>query len=266
MAGKLQTSTGISFSKMRILGSYALVYLTRGSGRYQIRGHESQPCKAGDLLVVFPDLAHAYGPGPGEIWDEIYIVFEGAVFDVWRQCEFLSATRPILRLPDVRRTTESLQQILSAKGGGRPSRTLRAVCLIQMFLADAIARQRYSRRDSWQTSWPPWAESAVVLMEADPCASLEAVASAVGLSYESFRKKFQSVTGLSPAAFQSRVSMDVARRLMYEKRLTNKEIAVRLGFCDEFHFSRRFSQITGQTTREFRRSLPGSNAIRPLEK
>lgn len=264
MAGKLRVSTGISFSKMRILGNYAFVYLTRGSGRYQIRGHESRPCKAGDLLIVFPDLAHAYGPGPGEVWDEIYIVFEGAVFDLWRECGFLSPARPILRLPDVRRTAGALRRIISAKGSGRPAGTLRAVCLIQMFLAEAIARQRYSRQDFWQASWPPWAESAVALMEADPCVSLESLASSVGLSYESFRKKFQSITGHSPAAFQSRLGIDLARRLMYEKRLTNKEIAAHLGFCDEFHFSRRFSQITGQTTREFRRSLPVSGASSSL--
>jgi len=47
LAGFLQTSRGISFSSMRILGSYALVYLTAGEGHYQLKGqarNESAGC------------------------------------------------------------------------------------------------------------------------------------------------------------------------------------------------------------------------------
>jgi len=258
MSGSLRGNAGVSFSKMRVLGSYALVFLTRGSGRYQIRGYEARTCQAGELLVVFPDLAHGYGPGPGEVWDEIYLVFQGAVFDLWRHCGILSPERAILRLPSVRRTVGELRKISAAKGGHGLSRNLDAVCRLQMFLADALSRQHDNGSGAWQAAWPAWMEDAVSKMEADPSASLERVARAVGLSYESFRKKFRAIAGRSPAAFQSGIAMDHARRWMYEERLSNKEIAERLGFCDEFHFSRRFGQITGQTPRDFRRSLPGS--------
>ena len=43
---------------------------------------------------------------------------------------------------------------------------------------------------------------------------------------------------------------------MQEQNLTNKEIAYRLGFCDEFHFSHRFKQIMGKSPQRFRRSIP----------
>ena len=33
---------------------------------------------------------------------------------------------------------------------------------------------------------------------------------------------------------------------------TNREIADRLGFCDEYHFSRRFKQVVGLSPKEFR--------------
>jgi AraC-like DNA-binding protein len=48
--------------------------------------------------------------------------------------------------------------------------------------------------------------------------------------------------------------MEQARALITERNLSNKQLAEMLGFYDEFHFSRRFHQITGQSTREFRRS------------
>lgn len=87
-----------------------------------------------------------------------------------------------------------------------------------------------------------------------------AAARAAGLSYESFRKKFRALFGESPQAWSNRRTIERARKLIYEERLGNKEIADRLGFCDEFHFSKRFRQVTGQTPSEARRALAGKSA------
>lgn len=43
---------------------------------------------------------------------------------------------------------------------------------------------------------------------------------------------------------------------MQQTDLSDKQIAAELGFCDEFHFSRRFKQITGRSPRAFRSGLP----------
>ena len=98
--------------------------------------------------------------------------------------------------------------------------------------------------------------AAVEQMGKDRPELLEDIARGAGLSYESFRKKFRAVTGVSPARYRNRMVIDHARKMIYEERLSNKELADRLGFCDEFHFSRRFRETTGRTPGEFRRSLP----------
>jgi AraC-like DNA-binding protein len=38
--------------------------------------------------------------------------------------------------------------------------------------------------------------------------------------------------------------------------VTNKEIAERLDFCDEFHFSRTFKSVVGLTPAQFRSKMP----------
>ena len=83
LAGSARHSAGVPFASMRILGSYALVYVVGGSGRYADARGVEQKVAAGDLITVFPEIAHAYGPGPREHWDETYIVFDGPVFDLW---------------------------------------------------------------------------------------------------------------------------------------------------------------------------------------
>jgi AraC-like DNA-binding protein len=84
---------------------------------------------------------------------------------------------------------------------------------------------------------------------------LPAIARALGLSVETFRKNFARHTGHPPARYRTIRLINQARVLMTERGLRNKEIAETLGFYDEFHFSRRFHQITGMSTREFRRTL-----------
>lgn len=255
MTGCLSASAGVSFSQMRVLGSYALVYLTGGGGRYQLRGQAPRPCRTGDLLVIFPEIAHGYGPDPGGHWSEIYVVFEGAVFDLWRQLGILSPERPIIqRLLPVGRHAEALRKISAKRGDDDPAGQLGQICRLQSFLAMSLARNH--ERNGGRGIWPAWVAEAVEQMGANHPASLETIARRAGLSYESFRKKFRSITGIAPARYRSRLAIDLARKMIYEERLSNKELADRLGFCDEFHFSRRFREYTGQTPTEFRRYLP----------
>lgn len=256
MSGSLRNSAGLSFTTMRVLGSYALVYLLDGAGHYQLRGQPALPCRAGDLLVVFPDIAHAYGPPRGGKWSEIYIVFEGAVFDLWRRHGLLNPNQPILRMTPVARQAERLRGIAAMGRGSDPARKLRQVCELQSYLAAALAKPAGS--GGGFGSWPAWVVTCIQQMEADLSVPLDLIARAAGMSYESFRKKFRAITGESPAAYRSRLAIDLARKLIYEQRLSNREVAEKLHFCDEFHFSRRFRQATGQSPKAFRRSLPAT--------
>lgn len=256
MTGFLRTSVGVSFSSMRVLGSFALVYLLAGGGRYQMRGHPVRRCQAGDLLVIFPDIAHAYGPDPGGRWSEIYVVFDGPVFDLWRQLGVLSPDRAILRLMPVKQHVKRLREIVKAGRENDPARQLEQVCILQRFLSIALARNSRRQVGGGHVPWPSWVSNAVEAMESERPNTITSIARSAGLSYESFRKKFRAVTGISPARYRNRLAMDRARKLIYEERLSNKQLADRLGFCDEFHFSRRFREWTGQSPSEFRRSLP----------
>ena len=95
LAGSLRDSPGIGRDPMRILGSHALVLLVEGKGLYRDARGKRVPLQSGHLLHIFPDLPHAYGPGPGERWNEVYVVFEGPVFATLRENRLLSAEQPI---------------------------------------------------------------------------------------------------------------------------------------------------------------------------
>jgi AraC-like DNA-binding protein len=256
MSGTLLGSAGVSFKSMRVLGSYALVYLTAGGGTYQLQGSAPRVCRAGDILVVFPEIAHGYGPPPGGSWDEIYIVFEGPVFDVWRRGGLLDPGHPILRPHPFSDHVEKLREIVELTASATdPAVQLEAVCALQAFMASVLLSDKHKSNYKAFSAKPAWLEAVVKKMAENPTEPLQEVAVSCGLSYETFRKQFRELTGEAPAHFRTRQRFLLAQKLIYEDRLSTKEVADRLGFCDEFHFSKRFREVTGQTPGAFRRSL-----------
>jgi len=83
------------------------------------------------------------------------------------------------------------------------------------------------------------------------------VARKLGFTYDTFRKRFRAEVGYSPGQFYMDARIDRAAALLHEGGESVKTISARLGFCDEFHFSRCFKRRMGQSPTEFRRRVRG---------
>lgn len=77
----------------------------------------------------------------------------------------------------------------------------------------------------------------------------------MGQSYDAFRKKYTRVTGHAPSHYMLNRQMEQAARLLIETNLSCDAIADQLGFCDQFHFSKRFKQHLGITPSKYRKRL-----------
>jgi len=71
---------------------------------------------------------------------------------------------------------------------------------------------------------------------------LEAHITASGLNRSSFFALFKKETGVTPAAYFTKLKMKSALLTLQTSTLSVKEIAESLGFCDEFHFSKTFKK------------------------
>jgi AraC-like DNA-binding protein len=254
-AGFLKDSAGVGPAP-RVLGHYALVYLLEGGGRYwDVRGRSSA-VQAGDLLLITPELGHGYGPLAGERWSEFYVVFDGPAFDLWRQTGLLNGDAPVRRLEPIDAWLPRLEAAVAEQPRTLAERTVQLshfLALLTEMLLPSTAAPRLADGPVWLAAACERLETALD-QRIDP----QGVARALGVPYETFRKQFQRYVGVSPARYRTVRRIDAACALLQDSRNTIQSVALRLGFADEYHFSRRFKQVNGLSPRAFRRQLPAS--------
>jgi AraC-like DNA-binding protein len=253
-AGSCHDTRGTGLQRMRVHGVYALVYLLDGGGRYRDTLGTDRRLAPGDLILVFPELGHQYGPEGGERWRELYVCFHGTAFDQWRRSGLLQTRHPVWHLEPLAYWRDRMLALAEAD---RPAIVLAA--RIHQFLADAWAATAASRGGQ---DWLDTARRLLETLSADHRPALAAVARRCGLHYETFRKRFRAATGLSPGAWRRRALWQRASELLARGDLTLAELAERLGFYDAFHFSREFKRATGVSPRDWRRAPPGQPVLR----
>lgn len=239
-------------AKDRLFGQRALVLLTGGGGNYSDALGNEATVRPGSVIHVFPTLRHSYGPATGNDWEEIFVCYEGAVFDSLENHGVLDRASPIWRFNASayweRRLHDLLAQWTTADHSFTP---LQAVSQWLEFLAEASAA---AGRTPAGEAWLPRVHH---LLDKETRLPLsmppERLAALCGLSYESLRKKFRQSMGCGLVEYHRRRIVDRAAVMLDRTRLTHAEIADLLGFCDEFHFAKMFKRYSGQTPGQARK-------------
>ena len=91
--------------------------------------------------------------------------------------------------------------------------------------------------------------------------SLHDLASVAGLSDCHFARAFKQSTGMPPHRYLMKRRVERAAVLIQGTNWPLSQIALEVGFCDQSHFSRLVTQVTGQTPRELRRQ-----SFEPIDK
>jgi AraC-like DNA-binding protein len=93
-----------------------------------------------------------------------------------------------------------------------------------------------------------------------PNLRIEELARAYGTTLHAFSMAFARNTGMSPKAYLKRRLIQEAMQLLLNSDLKIKEVASRLHFSDEFHFSRFFRTANGLAPLQYRRAFTRMNA------
>ncbi|HEX4123813.1 MAG TPA: AraC family transcriptional regulator [Tepidisphaeraceae bacterium] len=239
---------------MRILDAYCIVYVLEGRCLYEHPGGDRRTFAAGDFFFVFPGIPHTYGAAPDNRWSQFYILFEGAAFDLWRSRGLLDPDRFAYHLQPVDYWLGRFESMFDALHRGDPH-SMQPVCALQALLAEAIESHGHSPAERENVVWLRQAFEKIAEGDAAARLDMASLAEAMGMSYAAFRKKFTALARMSPGRYHASLVMRRACQWMHEELVSSKEIARRLGFCNEYHFSRRFKQVVGVAPSAYRRRL-----------
>jgi len=261
LASFVTNGSGSGKGRLRHYPSYALVCLLEGLGYYRDSTGYSQPVVPGDLIWVSPRVTHSYGPQDGHFWNEFFLVFDGPIFDLWESRKMFQVLRPVQHLEAAALWIERLTKVCRISTR-TPNSATAAIVDLQSILLDLISLQTKTTEpvDEWLVSAAHLIEQLLPANE-----SLPRIAEKFGFSYETFRKKFTRRFGVSPQRYRMRQLMQRAIILLNEEDLSVKETASRLGFCDEFYFSRAFRKLTGRPPSSLRKKQPGSNGAKTMQ-
>ena len=85
--------------------------------------------------------------------------------------------------------------------------------------------------------------------------TVETLAKEVGISAVHLRRVFLDCSNVSPKKTINDIRFEQAKLLLSSSNLTVGEIALSVGFCDQFHFSKSFKDAIGLSPTEYRKRV-----------
>lgn len=255
-AGQVKDVSRIDPETMRVMGSYGLSYMVEVDGFYVDELGTRCDLSSGDVVWIHPGVAHAYGPKEGRNWTQVYIILEGPQWQHWSDEGVWDRSRPVTHAEPVDYWRRRLHEPFPEDGIVNRAAAMRALGGTMQALLDLLAAGLESAQSA-DESWLLESQRLLGGRMSERAMTPQAVARAVGLSYENFRKKFAEQVGESPGHYQKRRRIEHACAAIYQGTHSFKALADDLGFCDVFHFSKTFRQIVGETPSAFRRRARG---------
>jgi len=197
--------------------------------------------KPGSVITVFPGIQHFYKPiyevaGWSTGWAS-----RAAHFELLRERGFLNPQQPFVEIGLQNDILDLYSEILEEVRDQKPLYQIVASAKILSLIAEinACARRRAQTSHAAQI-----VESAKFIMAEKIYGDIDisSIASQLGISVSRLNEIFKTYTSMTPYQYYIHIKIHAAKNLLEQGDLSVKEVAYRLGFEDQYHFSRLFKQ------------------------
>ncbi len=227
----------------RTLNEYQIVYITRGRGVFETGG-TTFSVFPGSILLVFPGIRHFYKPDIDVGWTEYWVGFKGPHIDILCEEGFLSRDKPFHAIGLQNGLLSLFTQILDEVRSQRPLYQLKICSHILTLISAILSHERQTVQHSHSEQL---VDKAKFLMEENIYGdvNLNSIAAKLGVSTSHLNEVFKSYTSMTPYQYFIHIKIHRAKELLEGGDLAIKEVAFRLGFTDQYYFSRLFKNKTG---------------------
>ncbi|MDR0411611.1 MAG: AraC family transcriptional regulator [Treponema sp.] len=240
----------------RTLPEFQIVYISDGSGVFCAEG-QSHTVTSGSMLLLLPGLRHFYKPLAETGWHEYWVGFIGAFFNDLVNQGILSKEQVFFEMGLHEYALSIFGKIFDEVRVQRPLYQIKVGSLIFSLLAEALS---YERRKDHPSYSQQITEKAKYLIETNSDSEIDitSVAQTIGISASRLNEIFKTYTSMTPYQYYIQVKIDRACRLLEQENISIKEAAFRLGFKDQYYFSRLFSRKTGISPSKWKHLTPGT--------
>ncbi|MCE5271214.1 AraC family transcriptional regulator [bacterium] len=223
---------------------YGLSHLIEGAGWYWSTEQTLMPVEKGQAMLSTPGFVQDYA-GTGTEYVQDALCFCGPVADhLYRSGVIRDG---VIDIGPTRRLLPIIEQAADPSFPAQIKANLMLQCLlVELYFERLAARPRQSHASI---------DNLLGLLRSNPERWWTApqMAELCNLSVSQFRRLFLKTTGYLPKSYIDRLKVQHACELLCGSGLCVAEVALRLGYSDPFHFSRRFKAVTGLAPLEYRR-------------
>ena len=235
----------------RILSEFQMVYISSGEGVFNSGGVMYQ-VKPGSLMLLLPGIKHSYKPLIETGWHEYWVGFKGAYFsDLIEEGRF-SPEQVFFEVGLSDSILSLFNLIFEEVRTQRPLYQMKACAAILSLIAEVLARERRSDQPNF---YQQIVEKAKYLMETNifSAINLSAISEQLGISTSRLNEIFKTYTSMTPYQYYIHIKIHRAESFLEQGDVPIKEVAYKMGFDDQYYFSRLFKNKTGVSPSDWRK-------------
>ncbi len=234
---------------------FLIHFVVSGKGRYTC-GDKTYYLKAGDMFLVKPSQVVHYIADENEPWEYYWVGFNGTYAQKVVSSLPFKDSMPVYTPKDFDSCKEYLYQIY-AHSGNSMSHSTAMVGYLYLFLARLIEESSLMSPAASVTQ-SSYVIEAIKFIQFNYSSdiSVDDIANAVGISRSHLYRVFVSNLGQSPIDYLTEYRINEACNLIRNTNLSISQIAVSVGFFDQFYFSRVFKKI---------KKIPPSKYLQSIE-
>jgi len=237
----------------RVLNEFQLVYITKGEGVFFCDGN-TYNVKPGCIMLILPGLKHSYKPISETGWQEYWVGFKGSYFIQLLEEGRFSVDHVFFETGLHDSILSFINQIFDEVRSQKPLYQLKTCALILSIIAEVLTRER---RKEQPNNYEKIVAQAKCLMESNvyKAINLPAIAEQLGISTSRLNEIFKTYTSMTPYQYFIHIKIHKAESILEQEEMSVKEAAYRMGFDDQYYFSRLFKNKTGVSPSDWKKSI-----------
>lgn len=222
---------------------FALIYVINGEGRFLDHDGKRHYLAPGSLMLRHPGKTHSLDRTSYDDWFEFACAVPTSLYKALTKAGIIDDNcyylEPGLSHDLIKKAQHYVESFSSLGGIGLVYSDF--IALYTSF----VESSRFHLSNEGSYAKDDWVEKARKFLSdfSDRSESIPAIAKKLGIGYESFRKQFKAIVGVSPQQYRILHTLDKADALLQQTDMLVKEIALSLGYNDAADFIRQYRKF-----------------------